>query len=116
MHMKLIDSDHASLTKLHRVIKLFRDVHLEITSSYIDTFMAVARRPGLTVAEYSELVGHIQPVTSRMLLDLGPRTREGKEGLLLIRQVRSKTDLRMVTYTIAPKGARLLMRILRELA
>jgi hypothetical protein len=75
--------------------------------AYIRAFGLVARKEGLTVAEYASQAGITPTVMTRNLLDLGDRNRQREEGLGLIVQERDPYDLRKHRARLTPKGRKL---------
>ena len=75
--------------------------------SYIRAFCLVARKEGLTVAEYAAQAGIPPAVMTRNLLDLGDVNRHREKGLELITSVRDKFDLRKHRAILTPKGRKM---------
>lgn len=104
------------LDKLSHIVDVFRLISPRMTASYMSGFLAVARNPGCGPTEYAKMLGTIQPIASRILLELGSHSRnEGKEGLGLVDRVVSPTSLRNQQYFLTPKGRKLLHEIEKHL-
>lgn len=113
----LTPAETQALVRLAWAIDQFRELHRKIPASYISTFIAVATKPGFGPTEYAKAIGTIQPIASRMLLEIGPKKREGcEEGLGLIAQRRSLKNLRQIEYDLSPEGAALAKHVARIVA
>lgn len=75
--------------------------------SYIRAFCLVARKEGLTVAEYAAQAGIPPSVMTRNLLDLGDLNRHRERGLELVTSVRDPYDLRRHRAMLTPRGRKL---------
>ncbi len=93
------------------MLDAFRAVEPSIPSSYIAAFLAVAMDPGHGTAHYSKSLGMLQPVGSRVLLEIGQKTRTGGPGLGLVAAEYDKDDLRLKRYFLTAKGRGLLSKI-----
>lgn len=86
-------------------------------SSYIAAFLAVAIKPGFGPSQYAKDLGTIQPIASRLLLEIGPKAREREgPGMGLVTRKTSPEDGREVEYTLTSEGARLAREIGRMLS
>jgi hypothetical protein len=83
--------------------------------NYAVTFLAVAMDPGHGSAHYGRRLGYIQAVMSRMLLEIGPKARNGNTGLELVDAQTNHADLRERNYFLTSKGHALLATILKTL-
>lgn len=112
----LTQEETQGLRRLVWAIDIFREIHPKIPASYIATYLAVALKPGLGPTEYARELGTIQPIASRMLLEIGPRIRQGEmTGLDLVARRISPENLRSTEYTLSPQGLRVARRIGRIL-
>ena len=75
--------------------------------AYIRAFCLVARKEGLTVAEYAAQAGIPSSVMTRNLLDIGDINRQREKGLELITQERDPFDLRKHRARLSAKGRKL---------
>ena len=104
-----------TLDRLSMVIDAFRLVDPKMPSSYISAFLAVARKPGFGPSEYAKMIGTIQPIMSRVLLEIGPRSREGGAGYGLVDRVVHEESLRNQRYFLTPKGKQMIQQITKHL-
>ena len=114
---RFLPPSKSDATALHHhlsTVQLFREVDGAIPASYLAAFLAVAISPGCTVTEVAELIGAGRPVTSRILLALGQRSRDGSAGYDLVDSSRANADLRSVNYFLTPKGRALVDRLLNR--
>ena len=107
------DDDARTLRRAASLIDAFRTIDPAIPSAYIAAFLAVAAQPGLGVTEYAERLDMIRPVCSRVLLEIGVKTRTGGPGYGLVDRMHSTVDMRAVNYYLTPKGRRLLAQVLK---
>jgi DNA-binding MarR family transcriptional regulator len=77
--------------------------------------MHVAHEPGLTIQDYADRTGASQQVASAHILELGPRKRNGGEGLGLIEIVLDPQNLRRHLVYLTSKG-RTVVRSLQAMA
>lgn len=89
---------------------IFRVIDPRLPVSYLQAFLAVARAPGLSTSQYAEMCGTTQPVMSRMLLEMGDKSRMRDEGLQLVDYDRDRGDLRKTRYFLTDKGKELFKR------
>ncbi|ACA19282.1 transcriptional regulator, MarR family [Methylobacterium sp. 4-46] len=95
------------------ILDTFRGMNPRMSITYAMGFLMVANRPGLGPTDYAPMLGTTQPIMSRMLLDLGPKTRDKPEGLGLLERRVSPESLRQVCYTLTAKGEELATKIAR---
>ncbi len=101
---KLSADDSIKAIKLARAIDHFRDVDAAFPVSYIAALLAVAREPGLTGSDYAGRLDIAQPVLSRILLEIGPKSRHGRPGLKWITSVSDPDDLPRKRIYLTPLG------------
>lgn len=94
-------------------LQAFRTVEPSLPSSYMVAFMAVAMEPGHGTVYYAKKLGMVQPVVSRILLEIGQKTRTGGAGLGLVDSATDPVDLRLRRYFLTPKGTALLNSLLK---
>ncbi|SDR31636.1 hypothetical protein SAMN05519103_01954 [Rhizobiales bacterium GAS113] len=93
-----------------RVFRRLDNVLAQLQSKGINTlnharaFLNVAMEPGQGPTHYGTKLGAIQPVVSRLLLELGIRARSGEKGLGLIDRDEAPDDLRGKRYHMTPEG------------
>ncbi len=104
--------DVTKLERLSRVIDIFRDIDGSISANYLQAFILVALKPGRGSTEYARDLGLAQAVVSRILLEIGKKSRMGGEGLGLVDSVHDPKDLRLKRNYLTPKGRELLRKIL----
>lgn len=102
-------NDARAISKAVRLIDAFRTVDPKIPSSYIRMFLAVAEKPGRGPTEYARMLETVQPVASRILLEIGPKARERDAGLGLVTMDYAPDNLKQKQYYLTDKG-RLLLR------
>lgn len=93
------------------IVHEFRSAGHRMTANNIAAFLAVANSPDLGPTEYAKLLGTMQPVASRWLLDLGPKGREGSEGMGLLEREPDLMNLRQVRYRLSDRGMSLAKRV-----
>ncbi len=103
------------LIKLAFVIDQFRELDPAFPVSYIAALLAVAREPGLTGTEYAARLGQEQAPMSRMLLELGQKSRHGGPGRGWLYSVPDPVDLRRKHIYLTPAGRALVDEILDAL-
>lgn len=109
--------DAVTIEKLSRVIDHFRLVDSKMPTSYVAAFLAVTMKPGNGPTEYARMCGTIQPIISRILLEIGPKARRGEGlGLGLVDRVVHETSLRNQRYFLTAKGKHLLASVLRTMS
>lgn len=89
----------------------FRSVEPTMPLSYATAFLAVALDPGHGTTHYAKVLGVVQPVASRHLLEIGQKTRTKEPGLGLVASEYNKVDLRLKRYFLTAKGKALLSQI-----
>jgi DNA-binding MarR family transcriptional regulator len=82
----------------------------------IQTFLLVAEKEGLSVADYAKKAGMSPTTMSRNLLDMGERDRNGEEGAGLVEGRDNILNRRERVYHLTPKGRALLASITRTKA
>jgi DNA-binding MarR family transcriptional regulator len=107
------DDEAQAFSKAAQLIDLFRAIDPNMSSSYIAAFLAVARKPGLGPTEYAKDLGTIQPIASRILQEIGQKSRyDGREPLKLVDNQLSATSLRNKEYFLTPRGQLLYKQVL----
>jgi hypothetical protein len=96
--------DFTQISRLQDVIGAFRPLSGAFPASYMICLLAVSKEPGFGVTHYASKLGMLQAVVSRILLELGNRTRKGSEGLGLVDSVRDPQDYRVYRYYLTAKG------------
>ncbi len=102
--------DAATLRRLVALIDAFRQIEPSMPTSYIAGFLAVATEPGMGATFYARKLGVIVPVASRILLEMGKKTRTGGPGHELVDSVQATDDLRQWNFYVTPRGRKLLDR------
>ncbi len=100
-----------SLMRLRDAVGAFRALQPGIPTSYVDMFLAVALRPGLGPSEYASMVGTIQPMASRTLMEIGGHSRVRDTPLHLVSSQPHPESRRQVQYLLTPKGYALAHRV-----
>lgn len=110
------DETLGHLRTLYEALNAFRTVDPSIPSSYVAAFLAVAMDPGNGTVHYSKTLGMLQPVASRVLLEIGQKTRTGQPGLGLVAAEYDLHDLRLKRYYLTQKGHVLLRQVEKAMA
>lgn len=98
------------------MLQAFRALEPTMPTAYAAAFLAVALKPGQGVSYYANQLGMLGPVASRILLEIGQKTRkEDQESLQLVDTVTHPDDLRAKMFFLTAKGERLLRTILGHL-
>jgi DNA-binding MarR family transcriptional regulator len=111
-YTKLLLEDAEKVEALIRVIDIFREYDTTFPASYIAAFLLVAMKPGKGSSEYARDLGLAQAVTSRLMLEIGQKSRTGEEGLGLLDSSPDGQDLRVRRVFLTNKGRGLLRRVL----
>jgi len=98
------DEEARRLDLMMRLLNAFRAREPKMTSGYIAAFLAVARHPGQGPTDYAKMLGTIQPIMSRTLLEIGKKARTRQEGLGLVDSEANPDDLRLNRYFLTSKG------------
>lgn len=107
-----LDDDQRKLfRRLKRTIEAFRSLYPNMPTSYVDAFLSVVLEPGKGPSDYAEDMGTIQPIASRVLLEIGTKARLRDEGLHLVDRQLSDTSLRNHELFLTPKGRQLMKQI-----
>ncbi len=108
------DKDDAERLRLaFNIVSAFREVHPKMPTSYAQAFLAVAMHPGQGPTEYAKMIGTMQPIASRILLEIGIKARErDDDGLGLVDRQTDPANLRQQKYFLTGKGAALMNRLL----
>lgn len=89
--------------RLNWVMSELRRLGSRLTANQIAAFLAVAEKPGLGPTEYAMGLGLLQPTASRLLLDVGPKQRNGA-GYHLVDRQGDPESLRQIRYYLTPEG------------
>jgi DNA-binding MarR family transcriptional regulator len=100
---KPTDEDAAVLRRLDAVLSNFQS-HGINAISHVRALLQVALDPGVGPAEYARKLGTLQPVASRLLLDISTETSQGKTGLGLVDRDTDPMSLRNRRTFLTPKG------------
>ena len=110
-HSELSQDDARRISRVFAILEAFREVAPTLPASYAQAFLAVAMKPGQPSGAYAKAIGMIQPVASRILLEIGKKTRTGGPGLELVESVEDLQDLRIKRYYLTAKGRKLIKDI-----
>lgn len=110
---ELNDDDARALRKLKRAIESFRALDPRMPTSYVDAFLSVCLEPGKGPTDYAQDMGTIQPIASRVLLEIGGKARLREESLELVDRQVSDASLRNQEYFLTPKGRQLMNQLLK---
>lgn len=113
---ELPDDTFERIELLARAMEVFREYGPNFPMSYALAFLLVALKPGRGVNEYAKEMGSLQPVASRALLEIGPKSsRHDREGYGWIDSEVDLNDRRYRKLFLTPKGKLLLKKIDRAL-
>lgn len=99
--------------KLLNFLNVFREeIDTAIPATYMAAFLLVALKPGKGASDYGRELGLAQAVTSRILLEIGKKSRTGKEGYGLVDSDQDPIDLRLRRNYLTPKGEALFKKIM----
>lgn len=104
----LSDAEASALQKCRLIVEAFRTIDHKIPASYIAAFLAVALQPGKGPTAYAQVLDTIQPIASRMLLEIGPKARHKSTPLGLVDKDVSAHSLRDHEYFLTPRGRKLM--------
>jgi DNA-binding MarR family transcriptional regulator len=94
------------------IMNVFSTIGPPLSLHYVRAFLAVAAMPGLGTSEYARLLELDQAVTSRILLEIGKKTRKGDPGRDLVEAENDEVDLRKKHYYLTHKGREVFDRIM----
>ncbi len=103
------------IERLINAMEVFREYDTAFPMSYAVAFLMVALKPGKGSSDYARDLGLAQAVTSRLMLEIGKKSRHGGEGLGLIDSLPDPNDLRARKNFLTPKGKTLYRKILAAL-
>lgn len=109
---KLSDDDAKALAKVNAIINVFREADHKIPASYIAAFLAVALEPGKGPTHYAKSLNTVQPIASRLLLEIGQKSRHKDEPLGLVDREVSPHSLREQEYFLTHKGKAMMNNLL----
>jgi hypothetical protein len=95
----------AAFTALFSALEPFCKEAPLMTVTNLMAFLRVGMDEGRGVGEYAKEAAVFKNVMTRHLQDLGPRDRDGEEGLNWIYQARRNDDLRVNRAWVTQKGA-----------
>lgn len=101
--------------RLERIIDAFRDIDPAMPSSYMRAFVAVAKNPGFGSSVYAKDIGTVQAVASRILLELGQKSRGGGQGYDLLDSDNDPIDFRLKRTFLTPNGRSLWRKLMGAL-
>lgn len=103
-YSKPVGEEVRRLNHLLHVVDLFRAREPKMPISYMLGFLAVAMDPGKGPSDYARALGTIQPVMSRILLEIGKKARHRGESLGLVDYEQDPGNLRTHRYFLTQKG------------
>jgi DNA-binding MarR family transcriptional regulator len=111
------DLEVRRLQMLIDVVQIIRKQEPKMTTSYLVAFLAVAMDPGKGPTAYAERLGTIQPVMSRVLLEIGKKARSRETGALgLVDSEPDPGNLRQHRYFLTEKGRELFKMVMDRMA
>jgi DNA-binding MarR family transcriptional regulator len=112
---ELPEEDYLKLVRTINAIEVFREFDTAFPASYMVALLLVATKPGKGSSDYAKDLGVAQAVASRLMLEIGQKSRRGGEGLGLIDSISDPMDLRQRQVFLTPKGKQVIKKILRVL-
>lgn len=109
---ELPDEEATKAERLLRAVEIFREFDTAFPASYMAAFLYVALQPGKGPTEVGEALGISQAPASRLILEIGQKSRHGGEGLGLVDSVPDPHDMRARKLFLTTKGRQLLKRLL----
>jgi hypothetical protein len=107
--------DEGTLRVLAKVADLLLMINPKMPLSYLRAFIEVALSPGKGPTAYANSLGLVQPVASRILMEIGPSARTRSAPDHLVYWVSSPLNGREKEYYLTPKGLTLMYDVLRAL-
>lgn len=107
----LTEDEIRILMKLNAAIDILRSYDHKIPASYISAALNVAINPGNGPTHYAKAMGTIQPIASRLLLEIGEKARHRDGPLGLVEAQISPESLRDKQYHLTAKGLDLAKRL-----
>jgi len=104
-----------ALQVCQNIIKRFREEDSRMPSSYMEAFIVVAKEPGKGPTGYAEDMKTIQPIASRVLLEIGPKARQRPQTLELVDRQQKPDNWREQEYFLTPKGRKLMRDLVKLL-
>lgn len=108
-------ADKRAIERADRFMEAFAKIDHTMPSSYIRMFLKVATEPGKGITDYANDLGIYQAVSSRLLLEIGAKSRAGGPGLGLVEALPHPTDMRAKNYFLTESGYALLEEVLESL-
>ena len=113
---ELGNDEAIKVERLLRALEVFREeVDGALPASYMMAFLMVALNPGKGTGDYGKAMGVSQPVISRILLEIGPKSRTGQPGQGLVDSALNPTDYRYKQTYLTPKGRVLLRKLMNAM-
>ncbi len=100
---------------LMKAIDAIRGDEIDMPTQQVQAFLAVALRPGLTMADLADTVGMSQSSCSRNIAALSKWHRLGDPGLDLVEAIEDPHERRRKIMFLTPKGRRRVMHVLEVL-
>jgi len=99
----LEEDDAKRISRLFTIFEAFREVAPTIPASYAQAFLAIALKPGQPAGSYGLSLGLDQPVVSRILLEIGKKSRNSsKKGLDLVNSQGIFSGNQTLIYGVMP--------------
>lgn len=109
------DAQLARIQQLLDGLDPFFRVRTTMPARYVQAFLLVAQKEGLSVAEYAKRADQPMTTMSRILLDMSERGRSpgSDDGAGLVEGSENPMDMREKLYALTPKGRALLASIMK---
>jgi DNA-binding MarR family transcriptional regulator len=117
MHVRTVDNERrtdaqiAVIRSTLAALDPFFSIRATMPARQIQTFLLVAEKEGLSVADYAKKADMSPTTMSRNLLDMGERDRHNEEGAGLVEGRKNILNRREMVYHLTPKGRALLASI-----
>ena len=100
--------------KLVHALAPFFVLRERLPARSIQVLLLVAAHEGETVGDFSRRAAVPNSSMSRLLLDLGPRARDGTEGMGLLVRRGDPANFLKAQYFLTPKGRALVNKVLKH--
>ena len=97
-------STRASIRSFLQALQTFRELSPTMPVGEVSMFLSVALNEGASLTELAEEADMKKSTSSRYLLDLSDKTRDGGSGYGLVQREADPKELRRNMYSLSPKG------------
>ena len=112
---EISNADRKTLIKARDMLDILLTLNHKMPVIYARSFLEITLSPGKGPTSYGHSVGISQPNMSRVLLELGAKSRHREDGLKLVDKFPSLDNAREQEYHLTLKGLKLMFDIVRTI-